>query len=247
MNAKGFKIKHFVPGILMAMTGVGVGDLATGGFAGMKLGMAVLWAVLLGAFFKYLLTEGLTRWQLATQTTLLEGSLKRFGKPFFFVFGLYFLLWSYFVGAALISASGVSAATLCGLKPTVEVRAAFGLTHSLAAILLLWFGGYRWFVRVMEVCAVLLFLSVVVSAVSLRPDPLAILSGLFIPQLPETGGGELAWTVALMGGVGGTLTVLCYGYWIREEGRKGWEDLGAVVLIWRWRIFLRRCSEWEWW
>jgi hypothetical protein len=28
-----------------------------------------------------------------------------------------------------------------------------------------------------------------------------------------------------MGGVGGTLTVLCYGYWIREEGRQGVEDL----------------------
>jgi hypothetical protein len=28
-----------------------------------------------------------------------------------------------------------------------------------------------------------------------------------------------------MGGVGGTLTVLCYGYWIREEGRQGIDDL----------------------
>ena len=28
-----------------------------------------------------------------------------------------------------------------------------------------------------------------------------------------------------MGGVGGTVTVLCYGYWIREEGRFGDEDL----------------------
>ena len=35
----------------------------------------------------------------------------------------------------------------------------------------------------------------------------------------------MTWTVALIGGVGGTLTVLCYGYWIREEGRKGTEDL----------------------
>ena len=31
--------------------------------------------------------------------------------------------------------------------------------------------------------------------------------------------------VALIGGVGGTLTVLCYGYWIREEGRHGVEHL----------------------
>jgi hypothetical protein len=28
-----------------------------------------------------------------------------------------------------------------------------------------------------------------------------------------------------MGGVGGTVTVLCYGYWIREENRQGAEDL----------------------
>ncbi len=28
-----------------------------------------------------------------------------------------------------------------------------------------------------------------------------------------------------MGGVGGTVTVLCYGYWIREEGRFNADDL----------------------
>jgi Mn2+/Fe2+ NRAMP family transporter len=37
----------------------------------------------------------------------------------------------------------------------------------------------------------------------------------------------LQWTIALMGGIGGTVTVLCYGYWIREEGRRGAEDLRA--------------------
>jgi hypothetical protein len=30
-----------------------------------------------------------------------------------------------------------------------------------------------------------------------------------------------------MGGIGGTVTILCYGYWIREEGRRGAEDLLA--------------------
>jgi hypothetical protein len=33
--------------------------------------------------------------------------------------------------------------------------------------------------------------------------------------------------VALMGGVGGTLTILCYGYWLREEGRSGAQALRA--------------------
>ena len=53
------------PGLLVAATGVGTGDLATAGFAGSKLGVAVLWAVVLGAFVKYVLNEGLARWQLA--------------------------------------------------------------------------------------------------------------------------------------------------------------------------------------
>jgi hypothetical protein len=44
---------------------------------------------------------------------------------------------------------------------------------------------------------------------------------MFIPAIPQLEGGGLGWTVALMGGVGGTLTVLCYGYWIRETAREG--------------------------
>ena len=46
-----------------------------------------------------------------------------------------------------------------------------------------------------------------------------------MPRIPQLGGQGLAWTIALMGGVGGTLTVLCYGYWIREKGRTGREHL----------------------
>jgi Mn2+/Fe2+ NRAMP family transporter len=38
-------------------------------------------------------------------------------------------------------------------------------------------------------------------------------------------GDGLTWTIALIGGVGGTVTVLSYGYWIREEGRSSAEDL----------------------
>lgn len=36
------------PGILVAATGVGAGDLATAAFTGAKLGLAILWVVVLG-------------------------------------------------------------------------------------------------------------------------------------------------------------------------------------------------------
>ena len=68
------------PGLLLAATGVGAGDLATGSFAGGLLGTAVLWAVVVGAFLKFVVTEGLARWQLATGETLIEGVAARAGR-----------------------------------------------------------------------------------------------------------------------------------------------------------------------
>ncbi|HUG89316.1 MAG TPA: divalent metal cation transporter, partial [Planctomycetaceae bacterium] len=55
-------------------------------------------------------------------------------------------------------------------------------------------------------------------------------AGLVVPHIPQAGGQGLGWTIALMGGVGGTVTILCYGYWIREEGREGTGDLATSRL-----------------
>ena len=102
------------PGILVAATGVGAGDLATGAFTGDKLGTTILWSVVLGAFLKYVLNEGLTRWQLATDTTLLEGCMRHFGQLFRWTFLAYLVIWSFLVALALMSACG---ATLHAIIP----------------------------------------------------------------------------------------------------------------------------------
>ena len=74
------------PGLLVAATGVGAGDLATAAFTGNKLGVTILWVVLLGASLKFVLNEGLARWQLATGQTLLEGAVIRLGPVISFIF-----------------------------------------------------------------------------------------------------------------------------------------------------------------
>ncbi|MHC5004767.1 MAG: Nramp family divalent metal transporter, partial [Planctomycetota bacterium] len=125
------------PGILVAATGVGAGDLATGAIAGSRLGVAVLWAALLGAGLKYLLTEGLARWQLATGTTVLEGAVTHFGRVVQWAFLGYLLLWSYFVGAALMSACGIAAHALVPVLDARGDKIAYGLLHSAAALALL--------------------------------------------------------------------------------------------------------------
>lgn len=63
MSAKRNRLLLIIgPGILVAATGVGAGDLATGAFTGNKLGLAVLWAVVAGAGMKFVLNEGLAGW-----------------------------------------------------------------------------------------------------------------------------------------------------------------------------------------
>jgi len=70
-----------------------------------------------------------------------------------------------------------------------------------------------------------MFVTVVVTAALLWPGTAEVTRGLLVPEIPDLGGNGLTWTVALIGGVGGTVTILCYGYWIREEGRSGSEHL----------------------
>ena len=107
-SAKPGILAIIIPGILVAATGIGAGDLATASFTGSQLGVAILWAVVVGGIMKYFLTEGLTRWQLVTGYTFIEGVAKHYGKIVGWLFLPYLFLWSFFVGSALMSASGVT-------------------------------------------------------------------------------------------------------------------------------------------
>jgi Mn2+/Fe2+ NRAMP family transporter len=214
------------PGILVAATGVGAGDLATATFTGTKLGVAVLWVVLLGAFFKFILNEGLTRWQLVTGSTFLEGAMHHLGRPGQYIFLVYLLVWSFMVAAALMSACGVALHAIFPLFSDPAMgKIVYGIICSLVGMWLIRLGGYCLFERIMKICIGCMFVTVMVTAVLLRPSWVELITGLFVPTIPELGGEGLSWTIALMGGVGGTVTVLCYGYWIREEGRFNASDL----------------------
>ena len=206
--------------MLLAATGVGAGDLATGSIVGSLLGVAVLWAVVLGAFLKFVVTEGLARWQLATGQTFLEGLVHKLGPVVIWVFLPYLLLWSFFIGSALMSACGVALVALVPVFDDPERgKVVFGMGASLVGIGLVLRGGYPLFERIMSVCIAIMFVTVVVTAAALWPGTGTVLQGLFVPTIPDFSGLGLPWTVALIGGVGGTLTILCYGYWLREEGR----------------------------
>jgi Mn2+/Fe2+ NRAMP family transporter len=218
------------PGLLVAATGVGAGDLATGALTGSRLGVAVLWAVLLGAIIKFVLNEGLARWQLATGSTVLEGTARHIGREAIITFLIYLCVWSFFVGSALMSACGVAAHAILPLTDPSTDKVIYGVLHSAVALGLVFVGGFRLFEKVMSVCIGVMFITVLATTIAIQPDWSAVASGVFIPTIPQLDAGGLKWTVGLMGGVGGTVTVLCYGYWIREDRREGLGELRTCRL-----------------
>jgi Mn2+/Fe2+ NRAMP family transporter len=202
------------PGFLVAATGVGAGDLIAASVAGRRFGLAVLWVVVLGALFKWVLNDGIARWQLATGTTLIEGWSRRLPRAVGWYFMGFLVLWSFLVAAALTSACGVAARALW---PVLSVPT-WAAGHALAGFGLVWLGRYRLFERIMSWLMVAMFVLVIGCAGPLLGDWGGFAAGLLVPTVPA---GSAKFLLGVMGGVGGSVTLLCYGYWIRERGWSG--------------------------
>ena len=219
------------PGLAVAATGVGAGDLLAAMLAGAGFRETLLWVIVIGAGLKLALNEGVARWQLATETTLIEGWGAHLGRAFQVGFLLYLVVWSFIVAAGLMSACGVAAHALVpgiGIGP-------WGVLHSVAALILVWFGRYHRFETTMKALIALMVLTLLASVILVGPDLARVLRGFFVPKLPA---GSASTVLSLMGGIGGSVTMLSYGYWIREKGWNGrtWlttvrRDLGVGYLL----------------
>jgi Mn2+/Fe2+ NRAMP family transporter len=215
------RLRDLGPGIVIAATGLGAGDLIAASVAGAKYGIAILWAAIVGALLKFTLNEGLARWQLATGTTLLEGWVRRLPRFWSVYFFVYLLLWSFIVAGALMSATGLA---VHALAPAISVEAG-GAVQSLLAALLVLFGRYRLLEVMMKFFIALMFAVVLYCAVALQPDWSAVLDAIVVPRLPQ---GSVFFLLGVIGGVGGSVTLLSYGYWIRERGWSGSAQLRQV-------------------
>ena len=170
--------------------------------AGNKLGLAIFWAAFIGAFLKYVLSEGLTRWQLATGSTLLEGCVDKFGTTAQVIFLLYLLIWTPLTASSVMSSCGVAAYAIWepidpgGWLDPNSGRIVFGILHSISAVILVRAGGYRLFEWMMSACIVVMFITVVVTAIAVRPSWGDVAAGLVTPTIPDLAGQGLGWTIA---------------------------------------------------
>jgi Mn2+/Fe2+ NRAMP family transporter len=200
------------PGIVVAATGVGAGDLVATLIAGSRYGYALLWAAVVGCVVKIALAEATGRWHLATGSTIFAGwrSLGRWTTVYF---AIYVVLWGFLYGATAMSASALP---LAALFPAVDLKV-WAIGSGLVGLLLVGLGRYAVFEKVMTVLVGVMFVTVVGLAVLVTPDLGNLATGL-VPSLPD---GSVIYTLGLIGGVGGTITMAAYGYWVNA---KGWRD-----------------------
>jgi Mn2+/Fe2+ NRAMP family transporter len=205
-------LRYVGPGMVVAATGVGAGDLVATLVAGSQYGYTLLWAAVIGCVVKIALAEAVGRWHLATGRTIFEG-WRSLGRWTTWYFAVYVVLWGLVFGATAMSATALP---LNAMFPAVPLNV-FAVAAGLAGLAFVWFGQYAVFEKVMTVLVGVMFVTVVGIALLLVPDVPAMLAGL-APVVPD---GSVVYTLGLIGGVGGTITMAAYGYWINA---KGWHD-----------------------
>lgn len=206
------KVRQVGPGLLAAATGVGAGDLVATMIAGAEYGTLLLWAAVLGTVLKLGLAEGVGRWHLASGSTLLDG-WRRLGYWATVFFGAYIIIWGFVYGATAMSAVGLPLNALFG---GLSVRY-WAMIAGVIGLVLVWLQRYHIFEKFMTVLVLIKFVSVVSVAVLVTPNLGELFNGL-IPRLPE---GSVVNVLGLIGGVGGTITMAAYGYWMIAKGWKG--------------------------
>ncbi len=203
------------PGLVVAATGIGSGDVVSATVGGARYGVVLLWAIVAGAFFKFVLTEGIARWQLATGKTALEGWADHLPPWVKWYFGVYLVIWTVAVSAALTNATGLGIANLTGGAVSQPWGA---VAHSLIGFAFVWIGGYTSFEKLMKLLVGIMGFSILLCALLTLDNPALSAQGLLLPTIPAGSG---TYVLSLIGGVGGSITMLSYNYWMREEGMRG--------------------------
>jgi Mn2+/Fe2+ NRAMP family transporter len=212
----GRRLRLVGPGIIIAVTGVGAGDMISSLVAGTNFGTVLIWAIVIGAFLKFVLTEGIGRWYMASGETILKG-WHMLGRGATWYFLVYLFIVTFVFGAAVTStaALGVDA-----MFPNVLPVWAWAALHAILGFVVVGIGRYDLFEGLMKVIAAVKFGAIIMLAILLTPSLTELALGL-VPRIPE---GGFINAMAIIGGVGGTYTLASYTYWVRERGwrRTGW-------------------------
>ena len=210
------------PGLFLIGYNIGTGSITTMGMAGAQYGMTLLWALLLSGIFTYVLMVAFGQMTLVTGRTALFNIKHEI--PGGRWIALYIMI-ALIVGEilALMGIMGIVSELIQeGIRLVSTNQSLIIPTTTIITIitvvmfLILWFGRYKIFERILTGFVILMALSFVVVFFMISPSYTAILSGL-VPGIPDEGGFVL---VAAMAGTTCSAAVFIIRSTVIAE--KGW-------------------------
>lgn len=179
------------PGLFLIGYNIGTGSVTTMAKAGAQYGMTLFWALVLSCIFTYILMVAYGRVTLVTGCTALYNIKHklRYGK----ILSLYILIA--IVSGELLALMGIMAIVADLLAEGIRLISEDWIVHPfwitlilvIGLYLLLWFGRYQIFEKILTGFVVLMGVCFVVVFFMVKPDISTIIRGL-VPQVPNQPG-----------------------------------------------------------
>lgn len=198
---------RFGPAALVTAAFIGPGTVITASLAGAHFGYALLWALLFSVFATMILQEMAARLGIVTGQGLGENLRTLVTQPLLRWPLLLLVVAAIVMGNSAYQGGNISGAALGAdalfghISVIRQWQAASGL--NLWALLLgamaatvLWFGRYQWIERSLIVLVLLMSLAFIGTMMLTKPDVIALLKGMLVPQLPD---GAMLTVIALIG------------------------------------------------
>ena len=213
-------VRSMGPGVIVALTWLGAGDLVDSSVAGGNYGYTLMWAMVIALAVRFVFVSIIAKYQLCNQhdESVMAGFARLHpGMPLFV--GAVALFFAHFYGSYLVRGLGEVSVHLSGSGPAW----AWSIFWVVLAAAFLFRGIYRRLEVVFTVFLILLSVSLIGVAAWTGPSPLAAAKGIFLLDIPEQSGpfGALLVITSLIGAVGGSLANLLSPYFMQQKGWRG--------------------------
>ncbi|NIO41745.1 MAG: hypothetical protein GTO41_17155, partial [Burkholderiales bacterium] len=213
-------LRSMGPGIVVALTWLGAGDLVDSAVAGGHYGYSLMWAMVIALFVRFAFVSIIAKYQLCNQhgESVMAG-LRRIHPWLPWLVGLIGLVFVHIYGSYMVKGTGEASVRLLGVLPAW----AWSVFWVCMAAVFLYRGAYRHVEFIFYVFLIMLTVSLLGVAVWSGPDPVAAAKGVLLFALPEQAGqfSALLVILSLIGAVGGSISNLLYPYFMQQKGWSG--------------------------
>ncbi len=178
-------LRHFGPGMILMMTGIGTSHLITAPTAGGRFEYALLWCIPIAYISKYYGFETAFRFTHATGKSLIEAYATAWGKwPLWYVLITTVIQSAIGQAGRLIAASAVLYYFFAATFGIELPMAVYGLVLGIIAVAVILRGSYRALESLTKILAGILFVSTMV-VYFVKPAPLDAFGHFFTMTAPE--------------------------------------------------------------